>query len=454
MKKNSATNKIFVVEDEPMYRRLVEYTLKLNPEHEVMGFGNAKDCLDKIHLNPKVIILDHSLPDITGVELMKRIKKLNSEIEFIVLSGQKDISVAVAFLKEGAYDYINKDDQTSVDLKNRLLNTVNNIVKKQQLKEEVTYLRQELSDKYEFSNTIKGNSVALKRVFALLEKAARTNITVSITGETGTGKELVAKAIHYNSVRKKEPFVAVNVSAIQHDLLESDLFGHEKGAFTGAVTRQIGKFEQADKGSLFLDEIGEMDINMQAKLLRVLQERELVRIGGRQTIKIDTRIIVATHQNLQEMVAEGTFRQDLYYRLLGLPIKLPPLRQRGNDALILARYFLDDFCKENGLPKMEIMADAKEKVLNYAFPGNIRELKAVIELAAVLTNDETISANDIQFSSALSINNLLNDEQSLKAYNQHIVRYFLDKYDNNVITVAKKLDIGKSTIYRMLKEME
>ncbi len=454
MKKNSATNKIFVVEDEPMYRRLVEYTLKLNPEHEVMGFGNAKDCLDKIHLNPKVIILDHSLPDITGVELMKRIKKLNSEIEFIVLSGQKDISVAVAFLKEGAYDYINKDDQTSVDLKNRLLNTVNNIVKKQQLKEEVTYLRQELSDKYEFSNTIKGNSVALKRVFALLEKAARTNITVSITGETGTGKELVAKAIHYNSVRKKEPFVAVNVSAIPRDLLESDLFGHEKGAFTGAVTRQIGKFEQADKGSLFLDEIGEMDINMQAKLLRVLQERELVRIGGRQTIKIDTRIIVATHQNLQEMVAEGTFRQDLYYRLLGLPIKLPPLRQRGNDALILARYFLDDFCKENGLPKMEIMADAKEKVLNYAFPGNIRELKAVIELAAVLTNDETISANDIQFSSALSINNLLNDEQSLKAYNQHIVRYFLDKYDNNVITVAKKLDIGKSTIYRMLKEME
>jgi DNA-binding NtrC family response regulator len=315
-------------------------------------------------------------------------------------------------------------------------------------------LQQEISVKYDFEKSIIGNSSQIKKVFENIERAVKTLITVSITGETGSGKELVAKAIHYNSKRKNKPFIAVNVAAIPKDLIESELFGHEKGAFTGAVQRRIGKFEEAEGGTLFLDEIGEMDISVQAKLLRVLQEKELTRIGSNQVQKLDVRIVVATHRNLQDEVRAKLFREDLYYRLLGLPIHLPPLRERGQDIILIGKHFLDQFAKENQMPKMKIGDDAQKKLLGYSFPGNVRELKAIIELAAVLGDGKELRADDISFNSQIHADNFMQKEMTLQEYTYHIIRNYLKKYDDNVLEVARRLDIGKSSIYRYLKEME
>jgi DNA-binding NtrC family response regulator len=353
-------------------------------------------------------------------------------------------------LKLGAFDYITKDEEA----KDRILNSIRNAGNKTFLIREIDRLKQEIEVKYEFEKSIIGNSSAIKKIFDLLEKAAKTQITVSITGETGTGKELAAKAIHYNSKRKNKPFVTVNVAAIPRDLIESELFGHEKGAFTGAIQRRIGKFEEAEGGTIFLDEIGEMDINLQAKLLRVLQEKELTRVGGNQVIKLDVRVLVATHRNLQDEVKNKTFREDLYYRLLGLPILVPPLRERGQDILLLAKHFLDQFAKENHMAKIKISNEAQEKLLKYPYPGNVRELKSVIDLAAVMSDGVELQAKDIAFNNMVSENMFLLKEMTLQEYNYHIIRNYLTKYNDNVMEVAMRLDIGKSSIYRYLKEME
>ncbi|MCG8385052.1 MAG: sigma-54 dependent transcriptional regulator [Cytophagales bacterium] len=442
--------KIFVVEDDPAYTKFLEYVLSLNPDFEVSVFGTGKECLENLYKEPAIITLDYTLPDLPGEKVLIEIQKYNPACQVIIISAQEKIGTAVELLKLGAYDYIIKDEET----KDRLLNTVNNARKNLSLVKEIDHLKQEISEKYEFDNSIIGSSVALKKVFNLLEKAVKTNITVSVTGETGTGKELVAKAIHYNSTRKKKPFVAVNITAIPTELMESELFGHEKGSFTGANTRRIGKFEEAEGGTIFLDEIGEMDLNLQAKLLRVLQERELTRVGGNEIIKLDIRLIVATHRDLAEEVKNGSFREDLYYRLLGLPVHLPPLRDRDKDIIVLAKYFLKEFSKENGLPELVLGVEAQEKLMTYPFPGNVRELKSIIELAAVMANGHEVMSEDINFNSISKETNFLFEEMSLRDYTFKIIRYFLDKYDNNVLKVADKLDIGKSTIYRYLKEME
>ena len=410
----------------------------------------GKKCLDNLHEKPAIITLDYTLPDMEGEEVLRKIKNFSPDSHVIIISAQENIGTAVNLLKIGAFDYITKDEET----RERLLNSINNAKKNISLIHEIDHLRQEISEKYEFGKSIIGNSPAIKKVFSLLEKAVKTNITVSISGETGTGKELVAKAIHYNSPRKKKPFIAVNIAAIPKDLIESELFGHEKGAFTGAITRRTGKFEEASGGTIFLDEIGEMELSLQSKLLRVLQEKEVTRIGSNDVTKIDSRILVATHRDLAEEVKKGNFREDLYYRLLGLPVFLPPLRDRDNDSIVIAKYLLDLFCKENGLGKYSISKEAQEKLLKYPFPGNIRELKSVIELSAVMANDNVIQAEDINFNSIVKEDAITFAEMSLKEYNFKIIRTFLEKYDNNVVKVAKKLDIGKTTIYRYLKEME
>src|SRR5690606_24064210 len=338
--------------------------------------------------------------------------------------------------------------------KDRLLNSINNARNKLSLIKEIDHLKKEIGEKYEFEKSIVGNSVALRRVFDLLEKAVNTNITVSISGETGTGKELIAKAIHYNSKRKNKPFVAVNITAIPDTLIESELFGYEKGAFTGAMTRRIGRFEEAEGGTIFLDEIGEMNLSLQAKLLRVLQEREITRIGGNQTVKLDVRLLVATHKDLAEEVKAGRFREDLYYRLLGLPVHLPPLRERGNDVILIAKFFLDQFAKDNGLNKFKITQEAQEKLLNYPLPGNIRELKAIVELAAVMAESDEIRSQAITFNSTARVESFLYQEMPMQEYMYRIIRHYLNKYDDNVLEVARKLDIGKSSLYRYLKEMD
>jgi len=300
-----------------------------------------------------------------------------------------------------------------------------------------------------------GNSEPIRQVFQWIDKASRTNITVSISGETGTGKELVAKSIHFNSQRKKEPFVAVNVAAIPRELLESELFGHEKGAFTGASGRRIGKFEEATKGTLFLDEIGEMDLSLQAKLLRVLQEKEITRIGSNQVVPIDVRIIVATHKNLLQEVKSGKFREDLYYRLLGLPIQVPPLRERSNDIIIIAKFFIDQFCKENNFAPKSFSVEAKKKMMLYNFPGNIRELKSVVELACVMCDDNEIQPEHINIMSAsYSVGSMNGEDSTLRDFTTKLIQHYLDLYQYDILKVAEKLDIGKSTIYRMIKNNE
>jgi len=441
--------KIFVVEDDEWYSRLLVHTLSLNPDYEIQSFTNGKDCLANLHQAPDVITLDYRLPDMKGLDVLKQIKEINDDIQIILISEQDDIEVVVTLLQNGAFDYIVK----SKDIRERLLNTVSNIRQGSNLKKEIVNLRQEVKKKYTEQNTIIGNSTATRKVYELIEKAIRTNITVTITGETGTGKELVAKAIHYSSSRSKQPFVAVNVAAIPKELIESELFGHEKGAFTGAAFRRIGKFEEAHGGTLFLDEMAEMDISLQAKLLRALQEKEIIRIGSNTPVKFDCRIIIATNKDLQEEIKKGNFRQDLYYRLYGLPIELPPLRDRENDVIILSRHFIDLFCKENKMAPKTLTPEASTRLLSYSFPGNIRELKSVIELAVTLAEQDEITADHIVLGRGQDLlDDLFSKELSLREYDIRIVKKFLDKYDNNIKLVAEKLDLGVATIYRMLKE--
>jgi two-component system response regulator AtoC len=439
---------IYVIEDNEWYNKLLVHNLSLNPDHRVKGFFSASEFFKLVNNDrPDVVTLDYRLPDMNGTEVLQKIKAIDPDIEVIVVSEQDNISTAVELLKQGAYDYIVKEK----DIRERLLTAVNNISKNVKLKSRISVLEKEVQKKYTFQNSIIGSSPAIQNVFQLIEKAVLTNINVTITGETGTGKEVVAKAIHYNSARKNKPFVAVNVTAIPADLIESELFGHEKGSFTGADARRIGKFEQAAGGTLFLDEIGEMDLALQAKLLRVLQEKEITRVGGNEAIKVDCRIIVATHRNLQTELKNGKFREDLYYRLFGLQIDLPPLRDRGRDIIVLAKYFMESFCKENNLETKTISEEAQKKLLAYSFPGNVRELKSVIELAVVMSNGNEIRQTEISLSASDILTEVLNEELTMKEYELRILSAYLKKYEN-IKVVAEKLGIGQSTIYRLLKE--
>jgi DNA-binding NtrC family response regulator len=442
--------KIFIVEDDPWYGEILEYHLSLNEDYVITRFTTGKECLANLHKKPDLITIDFSLPDYTGDKLYEKIRQTDDSIPVIAISGQEEVSVAVNLLKAGVTDYLVKDENT----KDMLWNAVIRIRKMGNLKKEVEQLKEELGQKFSFEKSIKGNSTALHKIFALMEKATKTNINVSITGETGTGKEVVSKAIHYNSDRKKKPFVAVNMAAIPKELVESELFGHEKGAFTGAVARKAGKFEEANGGTIFLDEIAELDLNLQSKILRVLQEREVIRVGGNESVKLDIRLIIATHKNLAEEVKKGNFREDLYYRVIGLPVELPPLRDRGNDVLLLAKHFTDEFARDNKLGSVTISSDAKQKLMGYHFPGNIRELKAIMELSAVMCTDGEIKPDDITFNSTKSGELFTMEQKTLRQYTCDIIKYYLTKYEDDVMLVADKLDIGKSTIYKMLQQKE
>ena len=441
---------IFVVEDDPWYGQLLHYHLSLNPDDTVQLFTSGQECLDHMHLNPDVVTIDFSLPDISGDKLLAKLKQRAPEVPVIIISAQSKIATAVQLLKAGAADYLVKDDNT----KDLLWNTIQKLRETSGLREQVRRLEEQLQSKYDFSKILKGQSPAIQGIFGLMEKAAQTPVNVSVTGETGTGKELVAKAIHMKSARYKKPFVAVNMAAIPAELLESELFGHEKGAFTSAVARKIGKFEEANGGTLFLDEIGDLNPAIQSKLLRVLQERELQRVGGNDRIKLDVRLITATHKNLAEEVKKNNFREDLYYRIIGLPLVLPPLRERGNDALYLAKYFVDEFCREYQKPPITLAAATQQKLQAYDYPGNVRELKSMVELAAVLSNGCEIQPNDLVFAPAGRETSFLDSEKTLREYTRSIVRHYLNKYRDNVPLIAQKLDVGKSTIYKMIQEGE
>ena len=391
------TTRFFVVDDDRHYARLLSYRIDKAKDHEVHVFHSGEDALDALdRLRPDLVLLDIMMPGLGGMETLRRLQLFEPDLPVVMISAQGTADVAVEAMKGGATDYITKgqDDLVKLDA------VVKRLKDRVKLAREVEQLRAEVAQKYGMEEIV-GDSPAMERVYQLVQKTLRGNLTVAIQGESGTGKELVARAIHFNAdplpgKPERGPFVVVNSAAIPAELMESEFFGHEKGSFTGAHARHIGKFEQADGGTLFLDEVGELDLGLQAKLLRALQNREITRVGGAGTIKFECRVISATNKDVLEMVRKGTFREDLYYRLFQFPIDLPPLRARGNDVLLLAQGFLEAYVEAYPRFKGKRLGGAAVRaVLDYGWPGNVRELKSTVERAVLIADGDEIEEGDL-----------------------------------------------------------
>lgn len=395
MEKNYIT-KIFLIDDDEIYSNIIRFSLEENDHYDVKVFSSGEEFFENIYLNPDIVIVDYNLPGMSGIEILKKIKSYNSDIAAVILSGQDKVEVVVEAFNSGASNYIIKNDNVIFTLNQALKNLCSN----SNLRKEVIELREQIIDRNKYQNII-GESKPVLNILKLIQKVENSSLITLITGESGTGKEVVAHTIHYNSPRKRNSFVAVNVAAIPVDLIESELFGHEKGAFTGAANKRIGKFEEAHEGTIFLDEIGEMAMDLQTKLLRVLQDSKITRLGGNKEILLNIRVIAATNKNLMQRVKEGKFREDLYYRLQGFLIHLAPLRERGNDIVILAKHFSEQFCKANRLPPKQFSPQAIEGLLNHNWPGNVRELRSMVERAVLLSESQKIEQDDLVFSYAL-----------------------------------------------------
>src|SRR5690606_27608125 len=360
-------------------------------------FTSGEEFLQNLHLNPDIVSIDYNLPQMNGLEILTKIRNYNKGIYTIILSGQENVEIVVEAYKNGANHYIVKNENALVELKNSIKNFSVNV----NLQKVVEDLKQQIIDRNKYDRII-GESSAILKVLKLIQKVENKNILTLITGESGTGKELVANALHYNSSRKKKPFIPVNIGAIPPDLIESELFGHEKGAFTGASDKRKGKFEEADGGTIFLDEIGEMDISLQTKLLRVLQESKISRLGSNKEIQLDVRVVAATNKNLSQRVKDGLFREDLYYRLQGFLIHLPTLRDRENDIILIAKQLLREACEKNKMPQKAFTKEALEALFNHNWPGNVRELKSVVDRAAIISEDDKVGVDDLVFSEQIS----------------------------------------------------
>ena len=381
--------KILIVDDEAPSREALSLLLK-SAGYEITGAGTGLEAFELLAGRSfDIIITDLFLPDLNGIDILKKAKSLSPITEVILITGHASAETAVQAMKEGAFDYITKP--LNLD---ELRLIIDKALEKRRLLNENVYLKKQLRDKFEFANII-GNSPAMQKVFNRMKRIIKTDSTVLIMGESGTGKEIVAKAIHFNGHRKDKPFIAVHCGAIPENLLESELFGHTKGAFTGAVRDKIGKFEAADQGTIFLDEIGTMPMHLQTKLLRVLQEQEVERIGSNRSIKLDVRVVSATNQNLEEDVKAGNFRDDLFYRLNVIPLNLPPLRERREDILQLVKHFLHKNCKEMKRPMMSLAKEALEALELYHWPGNVRELENIVERTVALTEGNQIILDDL-----------------------------------------------------------
>jgi len=389
----SYLTKIFLIDDDEMYSMIIKGSIEKNDSYDVQVFTSGEEFLNAIHLNPDIVIIDYSLPGMSGIEILKKVKEYNMDIGTIFLSGQDKVEVVVEAYNSGANNYIMKDDRVIVELNHALKNLSTN----SNLRKEVQELREKIIDRNKYQNIV-GESKPILNVIKLIQKVENSNIITIITGESGTGKEVIANTIHYNSPRKRKSFVPVNMAAIPIDLIESELFGHEKGAFTGADSRRIGKFEEANEGTIFLDEIGEMPMDLQAKLLRVLQDNKITRVGSNKQIELDIRVIAATNKNLKERVKEGKFREDLMYRLEGFLIHLAPLRERGDDVILLAKFFLEEFSRTNKMKIKTISSEAMNKLLRHDWPGNVRELKSVVQRAALMSEGDRIEIEDLYFS--------------------------------------------------------
>jgi len=454
---------ILVVDDEEEFLECVKDIL-LKWGFEVDTALTGYEGLQRMSLyHYDLVLLDIIMPLINGLETLKRIRKLDRNIPVIVLTADGRIDTAVQAMKSGAYDYATKP----VDW-NKLKIVVKNAMTVRSLRKEVSKLQDQLRSKYEHANII-GSGQKMKEVYQTLDRIIDSDVTVVVRGESGTGKELLARAIHFNGHKKNYAFVAVNCAAIPESLLESELFGHEKGSFTGAVAKRMGKFEQAHKGTIFLDEIGEMSKATQAKILRVLQERKFERIGGTSTIEVDVRVISATNKNLEEEVKKGNFREDLYYRISVYPINLPPLRERKEDIPQLVAYFLDKFNKKMKRKVKSISDRALEHLMNYVWPGNVRELENVLErsmlncsnemllpehLPITVTSHEINSLSDsfhIDFEKAIA---LAKDVPAWDDVEKEVCRLALKLTNRNISEAAVRLGIGRTTLYRKLKKYD
>ena len=453
-----SAERIYIVDDEPTIAKLLELWVAQRWGYTAEVFPNGKSFLDRFTEPPDLVLLDLMLPDISGIDILKEIKKRNPEIPVIILSAQESIEVALQTLKLGAADYFSKP----IDFP-KLEFAIINSLKLAALSREVKNLHESVETRLHFDNIV-SQSGEMQDVFKLVNKVTQIDICVLILGESGTGKELIARAIHYNSNRRNGPFVVVNCASIPHDLLESELFGHERGAFTGAIQRRIGKFEQANGGTIFLDEIGELDQSLQAKILRVIQEKQFDRVGGSETLSTDARLIFATHRDLWEEVKRKVFREDLYYRISAFPIMLPPLRQRKSDILLLADHFLKKLGEELGKPNIQFSRKALDLLFNYPWPGNVRELENVIQRGLVLTEAQILTEHELPIfiqSYGSSETDIKQDSIFLESHDsvipfeiikENAVRNALKNTNGNIAEAAQKLKIGRATLYRLVEK--
>ena len=443
--------RILIVEDDDLMRELM--TKILAGEHyHIFQASSGEEALKLLQEQAiDLVLTDLRLTGMNGLQLLTEVRSFDQEIVVIVMTAYASVETAVEAMRKGAYDYLTKpfiNDEIRVMLR-RALN-------QRHLSRENRHLKRELRERYRFENIV-GNSEAMEKVYRLIEKMSGISSNVLIVGETGTGKELVARAIHYNSERSDRPFVAVNCGSLTESLLESELFGHLKGAFTGAIANQEGFFRKADKGTLFLDEISEVSHGLQVKLLRAIQEREVIPVGGREPLRFDVRLIAATNRLLEDEVKKGTFREDLFYRINVITIPLPPLRDRKEDVPLLVNHFLQKYAQRLGKPSVKILREAMQALVNYDWPGNVRELENMIERAVALCEEDLIERTDLPDKLTqvrIAIRDLDEYEMTLDALEEQHIKKVLQKVSGDKVKASLILGINLSTLYRKLARYE
>jgi DNA-binding NtrC family response regulator len=445
-----SAGRILVVEDHEAERRAVMQILK-SEGFTVFGAESADKAIGYIDENIDVVLSDLSMGDVSGLDLLQLWKKRQAGTQFILLTGHSSVNSAVEAIKAGAYDYLTKPINPD-----ELILLIRRAVETQAKDKELDNLRRRLDQKFGLEKIV-GQSKPMKEVFAKIQRAAPVDSTVLILGESGTGKELVAQALHHNSSRKKGPFVAVNCAAVPATLVESELFGHVRGAFTGATDRRMGRFEQADGGTLFIDEIGDFELGLQAKLLRVLETLTLTPVGGHEDRTVDVRVITATSRDLRKMVEAGTFRQDLFYRLNVVSITLPPLRQRTDDIPILLEHFLKDITEHKHTVTRRISPEVIRRFQAYSWPGNVRELRNVLESMIVLADGETLAENDLpeQIAAGAPLSSKTTDLPTgltMEELERLAITKAIDECDGNRTRAAERLGISVRTLQRKLRQ--
>ena len=447
---------VLVIDDETGSRESMAIALE-KADVAVRTFDDARKALEFLDEHPetRVAVCDLRMPGMDGIQFIDKVRESHDHLGVVLVTAYGSIESAVEAMQIGADDYLTKP----VDLY-ELRTRVTNLLEKHQLQEEVTSLRQELDKRYGFESII-GSSEPMERLFEQMRMVAPTRSNVLLVGESGTGKELVAHALHHASPRSKERFLAINCGAIPSNILESELFGHEKGAFTGATARKIGKFEVAHRGTLFLDEISELQPELQVKLLRVLEERKIMRVGGTDLIDVDFRLIAATNQDLDQEVETGNFREDLYYRLKVVTLRIPPLRERPGDIPLLAEHYLQIFCEEHGKPVKNLSPEALEILGRHTWPGNVRELKNVLESAVIFHQGDEIGASDLppEIQEAASVSSVgapvqspVGQPRTMADIERQAILETLERTDGHRAKAADLLGIGLRTLQRKLKD--